>query len=442
MSWQAQSIPLWHQLQAAASLVAAVGGGQSATAALDAVPSEIRPGVHSLAFQALRQLGLARALRTQLVTKTPAPLTDALLCTALALLCDPLPSYDVFTLVDQTVEAAKRHPRLRNQSGFINGCLRRYLRERHALLLGLKANAQAQWNHPTWWIERLKIDHPQDWQAILEASQHAAPMTLRVNRRRVSQADYLAMLVSRGQSATVAGQDGLVLHKPCTVSALPGFEQGWVSVQDMAAQMAAPLLLNALAAPPLGPMRILDACAAPGGKTAHMLELADVQVTALEVDPRRAQRLRDNLQRQSLVAEVLVADAARPEDWWNGQPWDGILLDAPCTASGIVRRHPDIRWLRRESDVAQLAGIQARMLQTLWPQLRPGGALLYCTCSVFRAEGDEQIKTFLAHNTDAYLLAHPGHLLPSAGRIGCAIPDNRSGDHDGFYYALLEKQTP
>lgn len=442
MSRQAQPIPLWRQLQATASLVAAVSAGKSATAALEATPTDLRPGVQSLAFQVLRHLGAARALRRQLAPKTPAPLADGLLCTALALLSGPQQHYDAFTLVDQTVEAAKRHPRLRNQSGFFNGCLRRYLRERDALQQELQGEPEAQWNHPAWWIERLRADHPQDWTAILEASQHAAPMTLRVNRRRVTQQGYQTMLADCGMHADMAGSDGLVLRRPCAVSALPRFDQGWVSVQDMAAQMAAPVLLAALAGLQASPLRILDACAAPGGKTAHLLECADVRVTALEVDPVRAQRLCENLQRQGLAADVVVADASKPEDWWGGQLWDGILLDAPCTASGIVRRHPDIRWLRRETDVAQLARIQAQLLQTLWPQLRSGGALLYCTCSVFRAEGDEQIKTFLARNTDARLKASPGHLLPSPGWAEGAIPDNRSGDHDGFYYALLEKQGP
>ncbi len=232
------------------------------------------------------------------------------------------------------------------------------------------------------------------------------------------------------------------------VGQLPGFADGVVSVQDGAAQMAAPLLLAGLDASQ--PLRLLDACAAPGGKTAHLLEWAAAlrapwQVTALEVDAQRAERIHDNLRRLGLSAQVLVADAARPADWWQqasgGALFDAILLDAPCTASGIVRRHPDVRWLRRESDVAQLAVQQARLLAALWPLLRPGGRMLYCTCSVFRAEGDGQIAAFLAHNTDARLLPSPGHLFPGNPDKRHALPDNGPGEHDGFFYALLQKKT-
>jgi len=215
-------------------------------------------------------------------------------------------------------------------------------------------------------------------------------------------------------------------------------------VQDAAAQLAAPLLLEGLLpAAGAAPLRVLDACAAPGGKTAHLLEFAGpaaIEVTALEVDAARSRRIDETLGRLGLSARVVVADAARPAAWWDGTPFDAILLDAPCTASGIVRRHPDVRWLRRESDTAQLAVQQAALLAALWPLVRPGGRLLYCTCSVFREEGSQQIDAFLAHNTDARLGASPGHLLPQSGANARAVPDNPSGDHDGFFYALLEKR--
>jgi 16S rRNA (cytosine967-C5)-methyltransferase len=187
-------------------------------------------------------------------------------------------------------------------------------------------------------------------------------------------------------------------------------------------------------------LRVLDACAAPGGKTAHLLELADCRLTALDIDAARCQRIRETLARLGLSANVLQADAAQPTTWWDGQAYDAILLDAPCSASGIVRRHPDIRWLRRESDVAKLAQTQARLLRALWPLLRSGGRLLYCTCSVFRAEGEDQIQTFLAHNTQASLLPSPGHLIPQDGANCESVQDNPACDHDGFYYALLEKR--
>jgi 16S rRNA (cytosine967-C5)-methyltransferase len=213
-----------------------------------------------------------------------------------------------------------------------------------------------------------------------------------------------------------------------------------VSVQDAAAQLAAPLTLEGLDR--TRPLRILDACAAPGGKTAHLLELAPgAQVIALDIDAQRCERIHDNLRRLRLKADVLTADAARPSDWWDGKPFDAILLDGPCTASGIVRRHPDVRWLRRESDIAQLAATQARLLEVLWPLVAEGGRLVYCTCSVFRAEGEQQVQTFLAHNTEAFLRPAPGHLLPQTGAPQEALPDNLRGDHDGFFYAALDKRA-
>lgn len=239
------------------------------------------------------------------------------------------------------------------------------------------------------------------------------------------------------------GKHGVILAAARPVSTLPGFAEGFFSVQDAAAQLAAPLLLDALAAvaKPGARLRILDACAAPGGKTAHLLELADCEVTALDMDARRCERIAQNLQRLGLQADIVVGDAGQPDAWWDGRRYDGILLDAPCTASGIVRRHPDVRWLRRPGDIAQLAGIQARLLKTLWPLLKPGGRLLYCTCSVFRAEGDIQLQTFLARHTDALLMPSPGHLLPQSGVEPTLFPDNLEGEHDGFYYALLEKHN-
>jgi len=190
-------------------------------------------------------------------------------------------------------------------------------------------------------------------------------------------------------------------------------------------------------------LRVLDACAAPGGKTAHLLELLDdsAHVTALDIDPQRCERITQNLAREDLHANVVVADAALPNTWWDGQLFDAILLDAPCTASGIVRRHPDVRWLRRETDVAQLAAIQKNLLKTLWPLLRPGGRMLYCTCSVFKQEGDEQVKTFVEHNTDALWKGSLGHLRPQNADTPATLTDNLAGDHDGFYYALLEKNA-
>jgi 16S rRNA (cytosine967-C5)-methyltransferase len=434
------SPPLWRLLQAAADVVGAVRAGESATAAMGRVEPGVRPGAQALAFQALRQLGRAEALRHRLARRAPPGQADALLCTALALCWreDESP-YEVFTLVDQAVEAAKRSSATRAQANFINACLRRFLRERDALVAATDRDPVAWWNHPRWWIERLKKDHPQHWRHILETNNTQAPMTLRVNARKSDVPQYLSALSQTGMAAARVGEHGLVLERPRPVHDIPGFDDGVVSVQDAAAQLAAPLLLQTLPRTP--GLRILDACAAPGGKTAHLLELADADVTALDVDPARCERIHETLQRLGLSARVISGDAARPSAWWDGRPFDAILLDAPCTASGIVRRHPDVRWLRRESDIGQLAALQARLLAVLWPLLRPGGRLLYCTCSVFREEGEGQAQTFLAHNTDALLRAAPGHLVPQTGVKGNAVPDNLEGDHDGFYYALLEKRA-
>jgi len=434
------SQPLWRLLQAASEVVAAVRAGQSATAAMQRVDAASRSGAQALAFQALRQLGRAEALRVQLARRAPPPAADALLCTALALCWrEEEAPYEAFTLVDQAVEAAKRGAATKAQASFVNACLRRFLREREALVAATDGDPVAQWNHPRWWIERLKKDHPAQWQAILQANNTQPPMTLRVNRRKTSRDAYLAALSAGGIAATAVGEAGVILQRARPVHELPGWAEGTISVQDAAAQLAAPLLLDGLDGAPL---RILDACAAPGGKTAHLLEWADAEVTALDIDPARCARIEETLARLGLHASVVAGDAAQPQQWWDGRPFDAILLDAPCTASGIVRRHPDVRWLRRESDIAQLAQTQARLLAVLWPLLRPNGRLVYCTCSVFRAEGEAQVQTFLAHNKGTVLRPAPGHLLPQSGANTQPLPDNLQGDHDGFFYAVLEKRTP
>ncbi|AMO23426.1 16S rRNA (cytosine(967)-C(5))-methyltransferase RsmB [Ramlibacter solisilvae] len=432
------SLPLWRLLQAASQVVAAVRAGQSATPALDRLAPAARPGAQALAFHALRHLGRAEALRRQLARRPPPAGADALLCTALALCWrDEEAPFEAFTLVDQAVEAAKRGD-ARGQASFINACLRRFLRERAALTAASERDPVAVWNHPKWWIDLLRQDHPSQWQRIIDANNARAPMTLRVNLRRTSREDYLRSLQAQGIVASAVGEHGVILAQPRGVHEVPGFDEGLVSVQDAAAQLAAPLLLRELA--PAGrSLRILDACAAPGGKTAHLLELADADVTALDISPERCERIGQTLARLQLRAQVIAADAGQPHAWWDGQLFDAILLDAPCSASGIVRRHPDVRWLRRASDIGQLAAIQARLLATLWPLLAPGGRLLYCTCSVFRAEGNGQLETFLAHNKEALLRPAPGQLLPESGDMDNGLRDNRGSDHDGFYYALLEK---
>ncbi len=432
--------PLWQKLQAVARVVLAVRQGGSTTHALEQTPLALRAGVQALSFQVLRNLGRAEALRSGLAPRTPPPAADALLCASLALAwSDEHAPFDVHTLVNQAVEAAKRQAATQAQANFINACLWRFMRERATLVARTSQQETALWNHPLWWIKRLKLDHPDQWQAILAANNRQAPMTLRVNQAQSSRDAYLAWLAKENIAARANGPHGVTLTKALAVSSIPGFAEGVVSVQDSAAQMAAPLLLDGVQ--DLKALRVLDACAAPGGKTAHLLEMGVRDVTAIDSDATRIDKIRQTLTRIGLRANVITGDAANPPQWWDGTLFDAILLDAPCTASGIVRRHPDVRWLRRETDVDQLAQTQARLLQSLWPLLRPGGRMVYGTCSVFRAEGAQQVQTFLAHNTDAALLPSPGPILPFFGANQEAVPDNSTDDHDGFFLALLEKRA-
>jgi len=424
--------------------VRAVLDGHSLAGRLDDTPVPLRGAVQAISFHTMRRLGLMRAVHAELVQRPPPqPLVDALLLVALTLLDAAIearhfrerprghPVYAVHTIVDQAVRAAAGHSDLARYKGLMNAVLRGYLRERDALLAALASDPQARWNFPTWWIRQLQADYPAQWQALLHAADTLGPMTLRVNRRRQTVAGLLACLQEHGIAAHAVGDAGVTLHATHAVHALPGFEQGWWSVQDAAAQLAAPLLA------PHDGMRVLDACAAPGGKTAHLLELADVRLQALDVEAQRLRRMRQNLERLGLAGEHLTltaADAANPKAWWDGEPFDAILADVPCTASGIVRRHPDIRWLRREEDVMRTAALQRRIVDALWPTLRPGGRLLYVTCSVFSTEGERQAQAFSQRWPDAQRLPAPGQLLPLA-------QNDAQPPTDGFFYALFRKQA-
>ena len=417
-------------------MVQGVREGHSLSELIPRVPANARAGTQALSFEVLRRLGGATAVRSVLANKAPPPAVDALLVSAIALLWPPAPgeraAYPDHTLVDQAVHAA--HQRTPAAVGFINAVLRRFVREREALVTAAEHQPEGAFNHPLWWIERLKHDWPAHWQSLLREANRHPPMTLRVNARRSDAPTYVQRLAAQGQAAQTAGSHTVILAEPCPVTQLPGFAQGEVSVQDAAAQRAAPLLIGA--GLPIG-ARVLDACAAPGGKTAHLLELAELDVLALDSDPQRLSRVQDTLKRLHLAATLKAGDARQPAAWWDGRPFDAILLDAPCTASGIVRRHPDIRWLRRPGDIAALAQVQAQMLDALWPLLAPGGRLLYATCSVFPAEGQAQIDAFLQRQGPGAARldpASPGHLLP--------LPDNApaaAASADGFFYALIHQ---
>jgi len=442
-------VALSEQLAEVARAVAAVRQGRSLADVLPAVSPRLRPGVQALVFLALRHGGETQALLSLLAKRPPAPPVAGLLEAALALLIEGA-GYAPHTVVDQAVRALSplRTPAL---AGFVNACLRRFLRERDTLMARAHAMPSARWNHPDWWVRRLQQDHPDRWMHVLEADNRPGPLVLRVNRRQGTRDAYRHRLAALGWAAEPIGADGLVLAAAVPVERLPGWADGAVSVQDGAAQLAAPLLLGD--GLPAG-ARVLDACAAPGGKTAHLLECADLDLWALDADPVRTERIRETLRRLRLPAggsvNVRTADAGTPAEWWDGRPFDAILLDAPCSASGIMRRHPDVRWLRRERDLDRLAAEQRRLLEALWPVLAPGGRLLYATCSVFRAEGAGVIEGFLDRHPDARQLPAPGQLLPEGVAVDApdatgdfvaahALGDNARRGMDGFFYALLAK---
>jgi 16S rRNA (cytosine967-C5)-methyltransferase len=408
-------------LYAAGDAIAQVRAGRSLSDALSDLEagSSLRAAVQDLAYGTLRSLGLLDALLAELLRKPAKPALHALLLAALyQLRARPRTSH---TTVDQAVRAVSRlEPAAK---GLANAVLRTYLREADALVARCHSDT-AHYSYPQWWIDRVRAAWPQNWESVLNAGNLHPPMTLRVNRRRLTAAQYLAKLGGHGLAGELIGAQAILLERPVPIESLPGFGAGEVSVQDAGAQLAAPFL-------DVQPgMRVLDACAAPGGKTGHILELADCALTALDSDPARVPRISDNLARLGFSARVVCADCASPARWSDGGPFERILLDAPCTASGVVKRHPDIKWLRRESDIAQLAATQSRMLDALWQQLAPGGKLLYATCSVFPQENAQTIESFLARSAGARRLP----LAELEG--GQLLPDAR---HDGFFYALLER---
>jgi 16S rRNA (cytosine967-C5)-methyltransferase len=449
----AASPPLHRLLGPVADAVAGVRAGRSLNDLLAATPPDLRAGTQALSFAALRALGGALTVRALLAPKTPPPAVDGLLLSALALLWPTghPPPYADHTLVDQAVTAARQ--RTPAAAKFINAVLRRFLRERDALVAQVGQQPVARHQHPAWWVDQLQRDWPAQAGALMAAANAQAPMVLRLNPRHGSAAAYLQRLAAAGLGAQPVadpafGGQALVLDQACPVHVLPGFADGDVSVQDLSAQRAGPLLLGGGGPGMLPPLpagaRVLDACAAPGGKTAQLLERADLDLLALDSDPARLQRVRQTLDRLRLPAtgsavQLQAADARDVAAWWDGRRFDAILLDAPCTASGIVRRHPDVRWLRRPADVAALAATQRQLLDALWPLLAPGGRLLYATCSLFRAEGVHQIDAFLqrhAAEQPRLAAASPGHLP--------GVPDNPDTSAtgptgDGFFYALIHQ---
>lgn len=424
----------------AARAIAAVRGGESLDAALprclELVSSADRALLAELCYGTLRWHPRLAAILDQLVAR-PLKGRDADLHALLAAALYQLEFTRIppHAVVHATVAACAGlgKPWAR---GLVNALLRRFQRERAELETALAGDVCYRTAHPQWLVQVLSEDWPAQVENILAAGNGRAPMTLRINRRRTDRDAYLGQLAAVGIAArpTNYSQDGVILDAPRAIGDLPGFGAGLVSVQDEAAQLCAPLL-----APRPG-QRVLDACCAPGGKTGHLLELVPEGLDLLAMD-RNAERLAqvaENLDRLGLDAPLLAADAGEPRRWWDGIPFDRILLDAPCSAAGVIRRHPDIKLLRRHTDVAKLAAEQRRLLTSLWELLAPGGRLLYATCSVLRAENDAVVEGLCAGRRDVRVLPISENLPGIPTTVGRQWLPSTDGN-DGFYYALLEK---
>lgn len=431
-----RSLPLSEAITIAAQVLGEVTSGRSLTEVLDELEAHERPIVQSLSFDALRKWVRSHELIKQFIPKAPPPEVDHLLSVAIALFLQEDGDgnqYATHTIVDQAVKACGEYDKTIYAKGLVNAVLRK-------LSSTLRA-PEGETRYPPdpipmftppWWRANLKRNYPQSWQAILFTQAKRAPLILRVNQRHQTREQYQALLHEAGivstpihEVAGIALSAALVLDHPLPVGELPGFYSGAVSVQDAGAQLAA-LLLN-----PKDGDQVLDACAAPGGKTAHLLELANCKMTALELDGERMGKIGGNLDRLDLHSDqvkILRGDASKTA-WWDGVLFDKILLDAPCSASGIVSRHPDIPFLRREADIKSLQQRQRAILSQVWKMLKPGGLLLYVTCSIFPEEGEEQALWFAAEHSNAVRLDAPGQILPT-------------DVNDGFYYALFKKNGP
>ena len=431
-----RSLPLSEAITIAAQAVSEVMSGRSLTEVLDQLDAHERPIVQSLSFDALRKWVRSHEFIKQFIPKTPPPEVDHLLSVAIALfLQDPSESkgYPAHTIVDQAVKACGEYDQTMYAKGLVNAVLRK---------VSLVVQPPEGEKHfppdpipmyvPAWWRANLKRNYSKAWQSILFQQAKRAPLILRVNQKQYTREQYQSLLSEAGISSKPIDElfgvqlpSALLLPEAVPVSDLPGFYTGAVSVQDAGAQLAAVLL-----SPQAGEL-VLDACAAPGGKTAHLLELADCAIHALELDGERIGKIGGNLDRLRLHSDkvrVLRGDASKAA-WWDGVLFDRILLDAPCSASGIVSRHPDIPFLRREADIRALQERQRAILNQAWKMLKAGGTLLYVTCSIFPEEGEEQAVWFAEQHSNAVRLAAPGQILP--GEL-----------NDGFYYALFKKNGP
>ena len=391
--------------------------------------------VREIAYGTLRHWGTLDAIVRLLLKK---PLADrALHMLAAAAIYQILHTRaPAFAVVDRAVTAAGRIARPAARP-LMNALLRRFLRERVTLVAAARAGDVGRYSYPQWWIDRVRRDDPQDWESELDAGNHQAPLVLRVNLRATTRAALLARFADAGIRAHGQDETAIVVEHFASPETLPGFAEGAFAVQDAGAQLAAAIV------DARDGMRVLDACAAPGGKTSHLLERAEIDLVAVDDDAARIERLRGNLARLGHAARavrIVCADATKPDSWWDGRPFDRILLDVPCTGSGVVRRHPDIKWRRRPADVDAFAAAQSQFLAATWPLTAAGGRLVYATCSLFRAENDAVVEAFCTAHPEALreTLSFPPGFWHRGGQI-LPSPPAASHNQDGFYYASLRR---
>lgn len=395
----------------------------------------ISPLTKELCYGFCRHYYRLQAMADLLIDKRPKQL-DVWIAILLGLYQLQYMNKPEYAVVKETVSLVEK-ARKTWAKGLVNAVLRHFCRQRNNLLDKLSNNPAFLFGQPEWFLGKLKENWSDDWQSIALANDTHPPMVLRVNQRKKTVGEYLQLLSQSGIDAFAhpIASEGIILTTPCEVSKLPGFLEGWVSVQDGAAQLAVSLLSLKSG------QRVLDACCAPGGKTCHILESHPdlAECVALDIDARRLQRVRENLDRLELDAKLLQADAAFPEQWWDGHFFDRILLDAPCSATGVIRRHPDIKILRQPQDVVDITSTQSRLLDALWPLLSPGGILVYATCSILVEENNLQIAAFLKKHSDCRLEKKEwawGRATSCGQQI---LPGQQS--MDGFFYSVLVKDN-
>ena len=416
----------------AAIIIDKILGGTNLDIAFENVFRDVKGLEHksqtkALTYGALRYMGQSKYLIESLVRKKiENRLVESLIHVALFQLS--FESHSDFTIVDQAVEATKKID-LR-KSNFVNAVLRNFLRNKDALTKRFLEQEEGQFNYPTWWIQKVKKQYKSDWENILNIGNEHPPMTIRVNKRKIIMKEFEQLLKKKEISFIALANEGLILKDTNNVKEIPGFDDGLFSVQDFGAQLASALLdlkNNYL---------VLDACAAPGGKTTSMLENSNINLIALEKSTHRARKIIENLKRLKLEATVITKPLDNKNNWWNKKQFDRILLDVPCSASGIVRRHVDMKWLRRFSDIEKFADMQLDLLNNAWPLLKPRGKLLYVTCSIFKEENEEVISKFCNIKQDVKRgeIKFPKNIQHVKNQL---VP---SKDHDGLYYAILEKK--